>query len=153
MQHKRISISTVETRPCTDDDSELVYELKKAALGPYVEKTWGWDEGFQREYHERDFDPLKLQILRSETQDIGVLSATDCKDHIELNEIYIGPKFQGRGTGSAIIQEILELAKARSIPVKLQFLKVNPVRALYERHGFQIISEKDTRFLMEQSFS
>lgn len=41
----------VTLRKATADDSEFVFLVKKAALGEYIEQTWGWDEDFQRRFH------------------------------------------------------------------------------------------------------
>jgi hypothetical protein len=35
------------------------------------------------------------------------------------------------------------------MPIRLQFLKISPVRSLYERFGFCIVGETDTHFLAE----
>ena len=46
----------VTLRAATQDDSEFVFLVKKAALGKYVEQTWGWDESFQRQFHDDDYE-------------------------------------------------------------------------------------------------
>ena len=80
-------------RPATDKDFEFAYQVKKAALGPYIEKTWGWDEDWQRNYHEEDFDASKLEIIQIAGEDIGTLEISHNESHLQLNEIYIHPNF------------------------------------------------------------
>ena len=50
-------------RPATQADYDFIYQVKKAALGPYVAATWGWDESFQRDYFAREFDPAEHQVI------------------------------------------------------------------------------------------
>ncbi len=138
-------------RQATENDYELVYEIKKRALGKYVDQTWGWDEEEQREYHKNDFNASEVEILQYAQEDMGVLVVTRTLELIEINEIYIDPKFQNKGIGTSIMSDILKEAENAKIPVKLQFLKVNPVRALYEKLGFVITGENEHHFLMEKS--
>jgi ribosomal protein S18 acetylase RimI-like enzyme len=63
--------------------------------------------------------------------------------------VEILPAFRGRGLGSAIVRDLLAEAHARSVPVTLQVLKENPrARGLYERLGFAVTGETDTKHLM-----
>ena len=53
------------------------------------------------------------------------------------------PEYQGRGTGTAIILDLIAQARALQLPVTLHVLDVNPARSLYERLGFRIVAEVD----------
>jgi ribosomal protein S18 acetylase RimI-like enzyme len=59
------------------------------------------------------------------------------------------PDWQNRGLGTTIIQDVIDRLRAPGIPVRLQVLKVNPARRLYERLGFEIYDESDTHYLMQ----
>jgi hypothetical protein len=63
-------------RPARREDSEFVFQVKKAALGKYIEQTWGWDEGFQRDLHVRDYDPTTTEIISWQGADVGWLEST-----------------------------------------------------------------------------
>ncbi len=63
-----------------------------------------------------------------------------------LANIEILPDYQGRGLGAAIIHGIIAEADAHHLPVRLQVLKINPARRLYERLGFVITGETETPF-------
>jgi GNAT superfamily N-acetyltransferase len=136
-------------RRATLADSEFVYQVKKAALGPYVAQTWGWDEDWQLEYHAEHFDPDVLQIIVVEEADAGVLNVIESTDDMALNEIYLTPELQGQGLGSEIIQGILSSARERSKPVRLRVLRVNPVLSLYLRLGFELCGEDKRHIQME----
>jgi ribosomal protein S18 acetylase RimI-like enzyme len=51
--------------------------------------------------------------------------------------------------GAALMRQVQASAATRGVPVRLNVLKVNPARALYERLGFRVIGEDDVRWYME----
>ena|SRR5688572_25241060 len=146
-------MQTVSLRPATNQDSEFVFQIKKAALGEYIAQTWGWDETFQREFHAKDYEPDTTQIIVYNGQDVGWLLVSESDSEIHLQEIYIQPEHQNLGIGSHLIRLLLVDAERTAKPVKLQVLKVNPkARRLYERLGFQFIGETDRHYLMQKAW-
>lgn len=75
---------------------------------------------------------------------VRVLNAFDAKhpheDHYYLALVGIGPEWQGRGFGSALIRPILERCDRQSIPAYLEASSPRNL-ALYERHGFTVVEE------------
>ncbi len=135
-------------RPAEDTDFEFLYRLKVECLREYIEETWGWDEAFQRHYFAREFDPARLQIVTVNAQDVGEVSLEDKGHELFLAGIYILPAWQNRGLGTGIIRNILDLSRTAGKSVRIQVLKVNPARQLYERLGFEIYGESRTHYLM-----
>jgi ribosomal protein S18 acetylase RimI-like enzyme len=68
-----------------------------------------------------------------------------------LADIEIAPEFRGQGLGTAVLLEFIADTERRRLSASLQVLKINPVRRLYERLGFQIVGETDTHYLMSTS--
>jgi ribosomal protein S18 acetylase RimI-like enzyme len=131
------------------EDSEFVFQVKKAALGEYIEQTWGWDEGFQRDFHVKDYDPTTIGIICWQGTDVGWLEVDRGSDNFLLTGIYILPEYQSRGVGSAVIRQIIREAKETQLPLRLEVLKVNPrARVLYEKLGFVVTGETETHNLM-----
>jgi predicted N-acetyltransferase YhbS len=56
-----------------------------------------------------------------------------------LEYVAILPEHQNRGLGSEVVRDVLRSAAERGVPVRLSVLKVNPVRKLYARMGFQTL--------------
>lgn len=137
-------------RQATESDSEFAYHVKRAALKEYVEQTWGWNEGWQRQYHARHFDPSGVQIITYQGMDVGWLEVRPEREAIFVSDIYISPEYQKRGIGSFLLKEVLLDADRRGVPVKLGVFKVNTrAQQLYERLGFRRVSETDVHYLME----
>lgn len=135
-------------RPAIERDYELLWEIQRTALGPWVAATWGWDEAFQRAYFDEHFDHRSFQIVRIEGADAGFLSYETRDDHVYLSNIALLPPYQGRGIGEEIARFVIERANARDLPVRLQVLRSNPARRFYERLGFRVVGETPTHFQM-----
>ena len=43
-----IDFSLIKLIPADDTHYEFLFQLKKAAMGPYVKQIWGWNEKDQR---------------------------------------------------------------------------------------------------------
>lgn len=140
-------------RKATPEDFMLSYEIRKNALGKYVEQTWGWDENWQLKYHEEDFNTDILQIIEVDGKPAGTLESfveVEAEDGaLTVSGLYLTGEFQNRGIGESLMRKIIGDAKAGNLPVKLQVLKVNQkAKKFYERLGFTVYAENETHFKM-----
>jgi len=142
--------SPYQLRPATEEDFAWLWELKRQTMRIYVEQTWGsWDDGVQDIYFRQGFLPEKLRIIRAGNDDAGMLEVERSPHEIYLCRIEILPKFQSLGLGSAILGDLIAEARQRRVPLRLQVLKVNPARRLYERLGLRAAGETATHLQME----
>ncbi len=140
----------IALRPATFQDSEFAYGLKKASLGEYVARIWGWDEAFQRGFHEREFNAEGTEIIVRGGRDVGLARIEREADHIYIRHLYVLPEAQNQGIGSQIMRDVLDEARKKKVPVRLHVLKVNgPARTFYEKHGFRVVDETRTHYRME----
>jgi len=135
-------------RPATPADYDFIYQVKKVALGAYTAVTWGWDEAFLSAHFAEGFDPAEHQVIVADLQDIGELAIENGESDINLAGIYILPQFQRRGFGSAVTKDLISEGKLSGRPVRLQVLKVNPAKLLFEFLGFNLIEEKQNHFVL-----
>lgn len=136
-------------RQAKEADRDWLWQTKSRCLRRYVEQTYGpWDEDVQRARFDASFEPTEIQIVSVDGRDAGFLATRRQPDEIQLFNIMIAPEFQNRGIGSAVLKELLAEARGRGVPVRLQVMKVNPARGLYERLGFSVIEENATHFRM-----
>ena len=123
-------------RPADAADDEFCFQLHKAAMGGYIAEVWGWDEGDQREFHSRAFNPARWQIVTAGGIDIGMIDVEYRDDQIYLARIEIHPDRQGRGIGSHLIRNLIEDADRHGVGFTLDVLAVNTrARSLYRRLG------------------
>ena len=139
----------IETRPMVEADFELSYQIKKEALGPHVAKRWGWDDDVQRRIHRDHWEQRDFLAICVDAQVVGTVWIAAAPDHWRFGEFYILPRFQNKGIGSCVLAKAIANAEKTRLPISLEYLKWNPVGALYERHGFRRIAENDTHYFME----
>lgn len=142
--------SDLSLRPANERDADFLWQLHCAALKPYIQQTWGWDEDFQYRYFREHFNPQNSHIIRYMGAEIGVITLEETPLGITLSNIEILPQYQGLGIGTALIREVLERAASRGLPVSLRVLKINPACQLYLRLGFVIVGETDTHYWMRR---
>ena len=136
-------------RAVSDADYLWLWSLKRDTMRAYVEQTWGrWDDEAQAERFRRNFDPLHVHIIVIDGQDAGLLHVERSQEEINLVNIQIAPEFQNRGLGTEVMHALLAEARRDRLPLRLQVLKVNPARRLYERIGFAVAGETGTHFQM-----
>jgi len=136
--------------PQTPEARDFAFEVKRAAMGPHIIARWGWDEAFQRNLHEQRFRNTPFSRIIHNGQAIGTIALTALADHLRLDEFYLLPAHQGQGLGTRILSHCLAIADARGMPLRLRYLKWNPVGSLYRRHGFTVIDETEIHFIMER---
>ncbi len=139
----------VKLRTATVDDKVFLFDLARTVYKKLVIEQFGkWDENSQRNYFEKKWEKANYQIIEKDDQRIGTLWVTTEKDHIQLNEIQLLPKFQRQGIGSALVRKQLEKAQQQSKPMRLRLLKKNKAVNFYERLGFVVYDQTDAHFLM-----
>jgi ribosomal protein S18 acetylase RimI-like enzyme len=122
-------------------DRDFLYNLHRTAMRDVIEKTWGWDETWQRKDFERRLVSYEVSIIQSDDRAVGSLWLEWKPDSLYIHEIQVLPEFQGKGLGSAVVQHVIELATSRTLPVALSIVPANPhARNLYERLGFEVTS-------------
>ncbi len=135
----------IRLRSITSGDLDFMWKLHNEALREYVEKTWGWDDERQRGYVAEIVDSKEGNVVVVDGEDAGVWYVIEYEDEILLNSIRLLPEFQRRGVGTQLITQLLG---RHDKPVRLQVLKVNPARSLYERLGFEVFGETETHYKM-----
>jgi GNAT superfamily N-acetyltransferase len=131
-------------------DFELSYQIKREALGPHVAKRWGWDNDVQRRFHREHWEQREFLAICVDGEVVGTVCFEQSPDHWRFGEFYILPRFQNRGIGSRLLTRAIADADKTQLPIRLEYLKWNPVGALYKRHGFRQIGENDTHYFMER---
>lgn len=129
-------------RPATHADCDWMWKLKSLTMRSHVEETWGtWDDATQEAHFRGTFLPANFSAIVSGGQAVGLLHVERTSSEIFLANLQLHPSAQNQGLGSAVVRELCAEAKARSVPLRLQVLKVNPARRFYDRLGFTVTGE------------
>ena len=129
-------------RRASESDKGFLYTLHCATMRGPIEKTWGWDEAWQRYDFEKRFEQYVVSIIEADGRDAGCLWVESSPDSIYLADFQVLPELQGRGIGTSVLRGLIAEATARGVPVELSVLHANPrARRLYERLGFTVVEE------------
>ncbi len=130
----------------TDDDFELLYQIKAHSIKPYVEQVWGWEEAFQKDFlrKETPTEQVKL-ILTKEDKVAGFVQLTENEHDIFIGSLFLTSQFQSHGLGRTILEDTFATGK----DVCLEVLKIN-TRAIqfYKKAGMQIEGEDELKYKM-----
>lgn len=86
-------------------------------------------------------------VIEFEDEPAGRLRVTRGQDRIELSGIQLLPAVQGRGIGTAIIENLKAEARAARVPLDINVEKDNPrARRLYERLGCVQVAEDEEEY-------
>ncbi len=142
----------IARREAREEDLEFLFLLLKAALGPYVEQTYGpWRDEEQRPRFFAATDPAAHEIVELDGRPVGCLAVRRLPEEVKLQRVFLLPAYQNRGIGTQLVRGVLDEARSAGLPVRLRVFRVNPARHLYERLGFVVAGETDTHFLMEHA--
>jgi ribosomal protein S18 acetylase RimI-like enzyme len=129
-------------RPATPWDKEFLFRLHRETMRDVIEKTWGWNEGWQRLDFEKRFGQCEVTIVEALGRDAGGLWLEPSPTLLYIANIQVLSHLQGRGIGTAVLQGLIAKAAAQPIALELSVLQANPrARQLYERLGFTVINE------------
>jgi GNAT superfamily N-acetyltransferase len=68
---------------------------------------------------------------------------------VRMVDVALLPEHRGAGVGTRLVTELLQEARERRVPVRLQVLVDSPARRLYERLGFHPVGEAGVYQQME----
>jgi GNAT superfamily N-acetyltransferase len=137
-------------RAATDADTEFARKTHHVSYHDVIVKQFGdFDEKVQDDFFAKSWKPETHQILLYGNDECGYFSHEVFDDHIFAHELVLLPAFQGKGIGSRVLQELMEEAKAKGLPLRLQVLKENKAQHLYRKLGFKDAGLTDTHILME----
>lgn len=123
-----------QLRFATESDRSFLYQLHCSTMRGHIEKTWGWDDAWQRSDFDRRFREQQVSIIEVGGRDAGGLWLELQADALHLADLQIAPELQRQGLGTSVLRGVIAQATGRGLPVSLAVLAVvkRPcVRALF----------------------
>jgi ribosomal protein S18 acetylase RimI-like enzyme len=138
-------------RPASESDREFLYALHCETMRTVIERTWRWEDAWQRREFDRRFGEHDVSIIEVDGRPAGGLFLESKPDSFYIHEIQVLPEYQGRGIGTAVIKRVIERAASRGVAVTLSVVSANPrAKQLYERLGFEVIDVQPPFFRMRR---
>ena len=138
----------VSTRAATVADADFLWKLHRSTMAAYVDRTWGWEDAWQKHHFRQRLDQSDYEIVLLDGQPVGCRAVRWYTGRIFLAVLEILPEFQRRGIGTALLRQVLRDASSVGLPIELHVLKVNPAIRLYRRLGFRRVSETAAQEIM-----
>lgn len=139
-------------RPSQSADANLFYNVTEQTMRAHVLAAGGiWDEEQRRRESAEDSANPNASIVSVGAIEAGILVVERGPHEVHLQDLYLLPRYQGQGIGTALVSALQKEAKARCVPLCLQVLKVNSAKRFYERLGFSVLEETEYFFHMRYS--
>jgi GNAT superfamily N-acetyltransferase len=113
-------------------------------------ETLKLDMARQRENFRQQWRLTEVRIITIAGNDVGWLQSTPAKDAIFLAQLYLDRRFQRQGIGSRVVRAMIDEAAQEGKAVTLGVVKINPARRLYERLGFSVTHEDQSKCYMRR---
>jgi GrpB-like predicted nucleotidyltransferase (UPF0157 family)/GNAT superfamily N-acetyltransferase len=122
--------------PATDADFEALVSLRIAAMRESLERIGRFEPARARERFRASFAREWTRHIEWEGQRVGFVAVKPDGDALLLDHLYIAPKFQGKGLGSAVLALVFAEADAAGKTLRVGALRESASNAFYQRHGF-----------------
>lgn len=130
----------------SEEDYEFLLKINRSNMKDYIDRHF--DVGWTDERHRVDFDDFikngKIYTLKYKKDIIGFFAFIVNKDKfLDLKELQIKTKFQGKGFGKECFLFIEEQVKKYKLNgIILTVFLDNPAKKLYEKLGFKKVKNR-----------
>jgi ribosomal protein S18 acetylase RimI-like enzyme len=138
----------IELRPVRAEDYRFAWRLYSEGIRPYTAAYKTWMDAEQEARFENRYKPASTWIVRRAGTDVGWMELQELDEELHLNQLYVAAAYHRQGIGSQVMRHVLARSRETGKPVLLNVLKNNPARRLYERFGFTVSDESETKFFM-----
>ncbi|MBL4670660.1 MAG: GNAT family N-acetyltransferase [Arenicella sp.] len=129
-----------------ESDKEYLLELRKMTMLEHLERAGQFLS--EKEHSERVNYKFEYSYLVFHSNQLIGAVKYHCKiNQVELTQIQISPRHQGKGYGSGIVRQILNNEHPKT--VQLAVLKGNPAVNFYKKLGFKVIGEDAYEYHMQ----
>jgi ribosomal protein S18 acetylase RimI-like enzyme len=90
----------------------------------------------QQRWYEMAYPGADHQLIMVDAQPVGRILVFRESDAYRLVDIALLSGFRGRGIGTQLLRDLIDKSGKEGLPLRLQVLKSNRARHLYQRLGF-----------------
>ncbi len=129
-----------------ETDKEYLLELRKMTMTEHLERAGQFLS--EKQHFERINYKFEYSYLVFHSNElIGTVKYHGKTNQVQLTQIQISPRHQGKGYGSGIVQQIVDSESPKT--VKLSVLKGSPAVNFYKNLGFKIVGEDTYEYHMQ----
>lgn len=131
-----------------EEDKSLYLSTQKEAFEKYIVEFFG----------KFDVNVMigHLQKLKSDLYKIvvdnniaGFVYFKEESDKIVVDVFCVFKEYRNCGLGSKVMASFIEIANSVNKPIVLDTFKTNPAKKFYERHGFKVVDENFSHYILK----
>ncbi|AKQ69760.1 Acetyltransferase, GNAT family [Myxococcus hansupus] len=138
---------SIDLRAATASDEPFLFALY-VSTREHELAAWGWapaqrDAFLRMQWMAQSHDwaarypGADHQVVCRDGQPVGRLLVARTTPEWRVVDIALLPQHQGGGVGTRLLTHVRDEAAKAGAPLRLQVLRTNPARRLYERLGFE----------------
>jgi ribosomal protein S18 acetylase RimI-like enzyme len=137
-------------RPALDRDFDCCRRVYFAEMD-WIIRELHLDEVAQTKSFSEQWNPTQVRMitLNDTDADIGWLQSFPQNDALFLSQLFIERAHQRCGIGTEVMRCLMKEAEQLNLAIRLDVVKINPAKRLYERLGFRIVGEEEHKFNMK----
>jgi len=140
----------ISLRPALESDIDFLIDLRDATMRDYLEQMdmpVSYEDYLARIEYKFDC----AQIVTLDEVPIGLFKAEHQAESKLWNiiQIQVHPAYQNSKIGSYLLKSVIDNARSAQGKVGLSVLKSNPAYQLYQRLGFEKVSEDQYEYQLE----
>jgi ribosomal protein S18 acetylase RimI-like enzyme len=141
---------TITLRPACAADYPFALNLYVETIKPLATAWTDWIDRVREAHFASLWRPADTRIIVLDGQEIGWVEFRQTGDEVFLKQLHISARHQRRGIGSQVMRLLLEERRGVAKSMALFVLKNNSALRFYRRHGFDVVQETPTRFVMRR---
>jgi ribosomal protein S18 acetylase RimI-like enzyme len=138
----------IELRPVRAEDYRFAWRLYSEGIRPYAAAYKPWVDADAEARFASRYKPESTWVVCRDGTDMGWIELQVFDEELRLNQLYVASAYHRQGIGSQVMRHVLARSRETGKPVLLNVLKNNPARRLYDRFGFTVSGESETKFFM-----
>jgi len=139
----------ITLRPALSADYSFALSLYVQTIKPLAIAWMAWVDHEQEAQFASLWRPDDTWIITLNGQEIGWVGFRQTGDETFLKQLYVAPLHQRRGIGSQVMRRLNEQGRTAK-SMALFVLKNNPAFRFYRRHGFEVVQETHSTFVMRR---
>jgi GNAT superfamily N-acetyltransferase len=142
----------IHLRPALDHDFEYCRCIYFHEMGWMIEELH-----LDRTAHEasfsRQWNTTQVRIIVVDGTNAGWVQTAREDGEMFLAQMFVESRFQCQGIGTEIMKRLISEATALSLAMRLNVVRINPARRLYERLGFRVTHEDEYKLYMKRDLA
>ena len=132
---------------------EELADIRARAMKESLEALGRFDPERVRHRFLDGFEPSCTRAIVASGERVGFLVVRQVESHLLLDHLYIEPRVQGTGLGSAVLRAVIAEAQKAKKALRLRALKHSRANVFYTKHGFELerVEEWDNYYVLPYS--